>query len=93
MVPLNILTFNFSPSKIFFRLLVSLKFSIYEINPYFLLNSCLTFIFFNEISQKRIEYYDNLYQKKSNFLTKHELNMNFNVFGAKKFILNSCYEF
>jgi len=27
-----------------------------------------------------------LSQKKKNFLTKHELNMNFNIFGAKKFI-------
>jgi hypothetical protein len=29
--------------------------------------------------------------KKIIFLTKHELNMNFYVFGAKEFILNLCF--
>jgi len=59
-VPLNIYTFDFNPPKIFFRFLVSPKFFIYEVSPYFLVNSCLTFTFFNEIFQKWIEKYENI---------------------------------
>jgi len=65
MVPLNILKFDFSPSKMFVRLLVPPKNFIHEISPYFLVNSCLTYIFFNEIFQKWVENYDNIFQKKN----------------------------
>jgi len=88
MVSLNIPTFDFSLSKIFPRLLISLKFSINEINLYILFKSGLTFISFNKKFQKRVENYENLSPKNLDFLTKHELNMKFYVFGAKKFILN-----
>jgi len=52
MVPRNILTFDFSPPKILFRLLVPPKIFIHEISLYFLVKSCLNFIIFNEIFQK-----------------------------------------
>ena len=64
MVPLNISTFDFSPPKIFLRHLVFLKFFIHEISPYFLVNSCLTFICFNEIFHKWVYNYGNIFQKK-----------------------------
>ena len=35
LVPINIPTFLFSPSKIFFQLLVPIKFSIATFGPYF----------------------------------------------------------
>jgi len=46
-VLLNIPIFEFSPQKTFFKLLVHPKIFIHEISLYFLVNSCLTFIFFN----------------------------------------------
>ena len=59
----DIPTFCFSPSKICVRLLVPQKFFITLFDLYFLVNLCLTFIFFNEIFRKCVEYYDNLFQK------------------------------
>ena len=53
MVLLNIQIFDFSPPKIY-----------NEIIPYFLVNSCLTYKFFNENFQKWVENYDNIFQKK-----------------------------
>ena len=35
LVPINILTFHFSPSKIFLQLLVPIKFPITTFGPYF----------------------------------------------------------
>jgi len=67
MVPLNISTFDFSPSKKKIRLLVPPKIFVHEINPYFLVDSCLTFIFFNEIYYKWVENYDNIFNKKTEF--------------------------
>jgi len=75
MVTLNIPTFDFSLCKIFLKILANSKIFIYEISPYFLLNSSLTFIFFIEIFQKWLENYDNISQFF--FLTKHKFNMNF----------------
>jgi len=72
MVLLNIPTFDFSPLKYFLGF-----WSLKIFNPYFLVNSCQIFIFFNEIFQKWIENYDNIFQKKLDYFTKHEFNMNF----------------
>jgi len=63
MVPLNIQTSDFSVLKIFLRLLVPSKNLIQEISLYFLDNQRLTFIIFNEIFQKLVEYYNNLSKK------------------------------
>jgi len=63
MVPLNIQTSDFSVLKIFLRLLVPSKNFIQEISLYFLDNQRPTFIIFNEIFQKLVEYYDNLSKK------------------------------
>jgi len=60
LVPINILTFRFRPSKIFLQLLVPIKFSITTFGPYFKVNFS---IFFNEIVQKCIEYCKNISQK------------------------------
>jgi len=59
LVPINIPTFYFSPSKIFLQLLVPLKFSITAFGPYF--KVCL--VLFNEIMQICVEYCNNLSQK------------------------------
>jgi len=68
MVLLNISTFYFSSPKILF--LAPLKFSIYKTNPYFLVNSCLTFIFFNKTFQKWAQNYDNIFQIFLEFINK-----------------------
>jgi len=52
MVLINISTFRFSPSKIFFQLLVPIKFFIFAFGPSFKVNSNVEFIFFNKILQK-----------------------------------------
>jgi len=59
LVPINILTFCFSPSKIFLPRLVSIKFSIATFAPYFKVN----LVFFNEIVQNCVEYCKNLSKK------------------------------
>ena len=46
LVPINMLTFHFSPSKIFLQLLVSKNFSIFTFSPSFKVNSYVKFIFF-----------------------------------------------
>jgi hypothetical protein len=76
LVSINILSFVFSLPKIFLRLLVPPKFSINTFGPYFKINSYVDFIFFNEIFQKSLEYFNN-FTRKIEFLTKHELNVNF----------------
>jgi len=81
LIPISVPTFRFSLPKHFVRLLAPKKFFITTFGPYFLVNSCLEVIFFYEIFQKWVQYYDNL-SKSIFFLTKHELNMNFYVFGA-----------
>jgi len=55
LIPINISTFCFSLSKIFFQLLVPIKFSITTLVPIFK----STFVFFNKVVQKYIEYYKN----------------------------------
>jgi len=54
LVPINIPTFRFGPSKIFLQLLVSVKFSIFTFGPSFKVNSYVEFIFLNKILQKNI---------------------------------------
>jgi hypothetical protein len=76
MVHINISSFVFSHPKIFLRLLVPSKFSINTLGPYFKINLYVDFIFFNEIFQKSLEYFNNHSKKRKNFLTKHELNVN-----------------
>jgi len=73
LVPINIPTFRFSPSKIFLQLLVPIKFQSLLLVPIFK----LIFVFFNEIVQKCVEYCEKKSQKKIDFLTKHKLNINF----------------
>jgi len=46
LVPINMSTFRFSPSKKFRQLLVPQKFSIFTFDPYFKVNSYVEFIFF-----------------------------------------------
>jgi len=41
LVPINILTFRFSPSKKILQLLVPIKFSITTFGPYFKVNFCI----------------------------------------------------
>ena len=52
LVPINIQTFRFSPSKIFIQLLVLQKFSIFTFGPSFKVNSYVEFIFLNTNLQK-----------------------------------------
>jgi len=52
LIPINILTFRFSPFKIFLQLLVPKKFSIFTFGPSFKVNSYVEFVFFNKILQK-----------------------------------------
>jgi len=52
LVPVNILTFHFSPSKKFLQLLVPIKFSIFTFGPSFKINFYVEFIFLNKILQK-----------------------------------------
>ena len=52
LVPINISTFCFSPSKKFLQLLVPKKFSIFTFGPSFKVNLYVEFIFFNKILQK-----------------------------------------
>jgi len=66
LVPINISTFRFSPSKIFHQLLVPIKFSITTFGLYFK----LILVFFNEIVQKCVEYCKNIFQKKLEFFNK-----------------------
>jgi len=66
LVPINIQTFRFSPSKIFLQLLVLIKFSITTFNPIFK----LIFVVFNEIVPKCVEYCKNLSQKILEFFNK-----------------------
>jgi len=54
LVPINISTFRFSPSKIFLQLLVPIKFSIIAFGPYFKVNSYVEFTFLNKILQKNV---------------------------------------
>jgi hypothetical protein len=63
LIHVNIQSFCFSPSKLFFLLLVSQKILINTFSLYFKINSCLDFIFFNEIFYEGLEYYNNLPQK------------------------------
>jgi hypothetical protein len=51
LIPINIPTFRFRPSKIFLQLLVPIKFSITTFGPIFK----LIFVFFNEIVQKCVD--------------------------------------
>ena len=52
LLPINIPTFCFSPSKIFLQLLVPIKFQSLLVVPIFK----LILVFFNEIVQKYVEY-------------------------------------
>jgi len=63
LVPVNMSTFRFSPSKIFLQLIVPIKFSIFTFGPSFKVNSYVEFIFFNKIFQKSSKYYKNHYKK------------------------------
>jgi len=54
LVPINIPTFRFSPSKIFIQLLVSIKNFIFTFGPSFKVNSYVEFIFLNKILQKNL---------------------------------------
>jgi len=67
LVPINIPTFRFSPSKNFLQLLVPIKFSITTFGPYFKVNFS---IFFYEIVQKCVEYYKDLSHKILEFFNK-----------------------
>ena len=49
LVPINIPTFRFSPSKIFLQLLVPQKLSIFTFSPSFKVNSYVELIFLNKI--------------------------------------------
>jgi len=73
LVPINIPTFHFSPSKIFLQLLVPIKFSITTFDPIFK----FLFVFFNEIFQKCVEYCKINSKKNQNFLISQKLNINF----------------
>jgi len=52
LIPINMSTFRFSPTKIFLQLLVPIKFSITTFGPYFKVNSSVEFIFLNKSLQK-----------------------------------------
>jgi len=52
LVPVNMLTFHFSPSKKILQLLVPQKISIFTFGPSFKINSYVEFIFLNKILQK-----------------------------------------
>jgi len=52
LVHINMLTFPFSPSKIFLQLLVPKKFSIFTFSSTFKINSYVEFIFLNKILHK-----------------------------------------
>jgi len=52
LVPINMSTFRFSPSKNFLQLLVPKNFSIFTFGLTFKVNSYVEFIFFNKILQK-----------------------------------------
>ena len=52
LVPINISTFRFSPSKKFLQLLVPKFFSNFTFGPSFKVNSYVEFIFLNKILQK-----------------------------------------
>jgi len=79
LVPINIPTFRFSPSKVFVQLLVPIKFSITIFVPIFK----LVFIFLNEIVQKCVEYCIKNSQKNLEFFNKTHINYNF--FNLKKY--------
>jgi len=49
LILINIPTFHFSSYKIILQFLVPIKFSITDFGPYFKVNLCVAFIFFNEI--------------------------------------------
>ena len=80
LVPINIPTFRFSPSKIFLQLLVPIKFSITTFSPYFEVNFCIYLMKLcirlgcccccNEIVQKCVVYCKNISQKKLEFFNK-----------------------
>jgi len=63
LVPINIPTFRFNPSKIFLQLLVPIKFSITTFGPYFKVN-------FSFFLMKCVEYCKNISQKKLEFFNK-----------------------
>jgi len=92
LVLINMSTFRFSLSKKFLQLLVLQKLSIFTFGPSFKVNSYVEFIFLNKNFQKNIKYYKDVSQKIRIFLPKHELNMNFYIFGGKKFIFNLCFD-
>jgi len=52
LVPINMSTFRFSPSKKFLQLLVPKKFPIFTFGPSFKVNSYVEFIFLNKNFQK-----------------------------------------
>jgi len=70
LIPINILTFCFSPSKIFLQLLVPQKIFIFNFGPSFKVNSYVEFIFLNKILQKNSQYYKSLSQKKLEVFNK-----------------------
>jgi len=55
LVPINMSTFRFSPSKNFLQLLVPQKFSIFTFGPSFKVNSYVEFLFLNKILQKKFK--------------------------------------
>jgi len=74
--------FHFSPSKKFLQLLVSQKLYIFNFGPLFKLNSCIIYIFVIKFYQKMYNIIRISPKRNLNFLTKHELNMNFYIFGG-----------
>jgi len=54
LVPINMLTFYFIPSKIFLQHLVLQKISIFIFGPSFKVKSYVEFIFLNKILQKNL---------------------------------------
>jgi len=88
LVLINIPTFHFNPFKKFPQLLVPIKFLIFTFGPSFKVNSYVEFIFLNKILHKNYNIIRISPKKIYNFLPKHELNMNFYMFGGKKFIFN-----
>jgi len=54
LVPINMSTFRFSPSKKFLQLLVLQKFVIFIFGPRFKVKSYVEFIFLNKILQKSL---------------------------------------
>jgi len=68
LIPINISTFRFSPSKIFLQLLVLIKFSITTLVPIFK----LIFVIFDEILQKYVKYC-----KKIEFFNKPQIKYEF----------------